>query len=161
MLKEDVAPTLIIGLGNPDRGDDALGPMCIDHLSTHALPGVALLSDFQLQVEFALDLAERQWVIFVDAAASGAAPFTYTPVTPDPGLTHTSHALTPAQLLATCTRIGVPPPRSVWLLAIRGYAFELGTTPGAEAMRNLEAAQRFLTRLPWSAPGHEISPPAP
>jgi len=160
------APTLIIGLGNPDRGDDALGPRCLDYLTTLALPGVELLSDFQLQVEFALDLAERDAVIFVDAAASGAAPFAYTPVMPDTYLAHTSHALTPAQLLAACARIGVSAPQSVWLLAIRGYDFELGVAPGTEAVRNLEAAQHFLakhvlTSLPSPVPGGQISRPAP
>lgn len=66
------APILIIGIGNPSRGDDALGPLAIERLEALDLAGVELLTDFQLQVEYALDLAGRRRVIFVDASVSGS-----------------------------------------------------------------------------------------
>jgi len=69
-----LAPVLIIGIGNPSRGDDALGPLAAQRLAELALPGVEVLTDFQLQVEHALDLLGRREAIFVDAAATGEAP---------------------------------------------------------------------------------------
>lgn len=156
----DAAPTLVIGIGNPSRGDDALGPLCMEYLATLALPDVELLCDFQLQVEFALDLVHRQRVIFIDAAARGTAPFAFERVVPDTALTHTSHAQTPAQLLGTCTRVGVALPAQIWLLAIRGDVFELGACPSEAALHNLSAAQDFLAAL-LRMPEPTISPPVP
>ena len=61
-------PILIFGYGNPSRGDDAIGPLLIERLEILNLPDVDLLTDFQLQVEHALDLRGRERVLFVDAS---------------------------------------------------------------------------------------------
>jgi hydrogenase maturation protease len=146
---------LILACGNPSRGDDALGPTLIERLSAIAevIPGtdrmLDLMTDYQLQIEHALDLQGRDLVIFVDAALSGPEPFSFAPVTPEPALSITTHALSPGGLLRVFMEaVGgrVPDCR---LLAIRGYGFELGASlsPGAE--RNLLDANRFL--LGWLA----------
>lgn len=140
------SPILIIGIGNPSRGDDALGPLCIERLEGVHLPEVELLTDFQLQVEFALDLAGRREVVFVDAAASGPEPYEFRAVGKDPGPGHTSHALSPEAVLAACARVGVRPPQQAHVLAIRGHGFELGEGLSPAAARNLEAACGFLVR---------------
>jgi len=72
----------VLAVGNPSRGDDALGPLAAERLAALALPGVEVLTDFQLQVEHALDLLGRRLIVFVDAAASGAAPFELRPLAP-------------------------------------------------------------------------------
>jgi len=140
------APVLIIGIGNPSRGDDALGPLCIERLEAMGLREMALLTDFQLQVEFALDLAGRREVVFVDASASGPEPYAFCPVGPAAGMSHTSHAISPGAVLAACEQVGVTPPPSAHVLAIRGHAFELGEGLSPAAARNLEAALDFLKR---------------
>ena len=139
------APILVIGIGNPSRGDDALGPLCIEQLEALALPGVELLTDFQLQVEYALDLAGRQAVVFVDAAADGAEPFDFRPVEAVADSSHTSHVLSPQAVLAACERVGVTPPSSAWVMAIRGYGFDLGEPLGQGAEGNLAAALAHLS----------------
>ncbi|MCC7218819.1 MAG: hydrogenase maturation protease, partial [Burkholderiales bacterium] len=68
-----IAPFLVIGIGNPSRGDDALGPLLVERIEAMDLPGVECLTDFQLQVEHALDLVGREQVVFVDATAAGEA----------------------------------------------------------------------------------------
>jgi len=137
------APILIIGIGNPSRGDDALGPLLIERLEALHLPDVELLTDFQLQVEFALDLQGRQQVIFVDASLDAPAPFTYTPVIAAQDSSYSSHALSPGALLhATQKLFGEAPP--AYVLAIRGEAFELGENPSAGATANLAAALAWL-----------------
>jgi len=65
---------LIFGWGNPSRGDDALGPLFIERIESLGLPGVECLTDFQLQVENALDIQDRQCILFVDASISAWHP---------------------------------------------------------------------------------------
>jgi hypothetical protein len=92
-----------------------------------------LLTDFQLQVEHALDLADRRAVLFVDAAWPGPAGtagtaaegVTLTPIAADAAAPLSSHALRPQAVLQVCgaLRLAVPP---AWQLAIVGRSFELG-----------------------------------
>jgi hydrogenase maturation protease len=70
------ASWLVLAVGNPSRGDDALGPALLERLrdaGVDAAGDVELLTDFQLQIEHALDLQGRQAVLFVDAARPGVA----------------------------------------------------------------------------------------
>jgi len=136
-------PTLVIGIGNPSRGDDALGPLALERLAAMRLPRVELLTDFQLQVEHALDLAGRTEVIFVDASVAAQAPYEFASVLAAADTSATTHALSPAAVLDTCRRVVGPPP-AAHVLAIRGYAFELGEPLSADARRNLDAAVAML-----------------
>jgi hydrogenase maturation protease len=139
------ASKLVFGWGNASRGDDALGPLCVERL--RAVLGddgdVDCLDDYQLQIEHALDLVGRSEVLFIDASSSCNAPFEATPLAPAADSSFTSHALSPQALLQVyCQLHGDRPPRCT-LLAIRGDRFELGEPPGADALANLEEA------LPW------------
>lgn len=138
------APRLIIGIGNPSRGDDALGPLLVERLAGRLGPEVELLTDFQLQVEYVLDLAGRQEVVIVDAAASGTAPFRFEPVAAAEDVAFTTHNLSPSALLTAYRRHYDAPPPPCHVLAIRGYAFALGEPLSPQAEANLEAAVRFL-----------------
>jgi hydrogenase maturation protease len=139
-----LAPRLIIGIGNPSRGDDAIGPLAIERLQALDLPGAELLTDFQLQVEHALDLLGRREVVFIDAAASGAAPFHFGPATPALDASATTHALSPAAVLAAFQRVTDEPLPAAFVLAVRGYQFELGAPISAAAADNLDAALEML-----------------
>lgn len=134
-----VAPTLVLAVGNPSRGDDALGPLAAERIEAMNLAGVEVLVDFQLQVEHALDIAGRRRVLFVDASASLDVPFTLTPVEARCDASFTSHALAPSAVLFNYRQLmGEPPP--AWVLAIRGQSFELGEGLSASAERALDAA---------------------
>ena len=146
------APTLVLTWGNPSRGDDALGPLFAEHFATlaerHPEWGeVECLTDFQLQVEHALDLQGRRRVLFVDASLEAPAPCTLERVTPARDGSFTTHAMSPQAVLKVFTEIddGTPPP--CWLLAIRGERFELGVEPGDAARTNLRAA--LLLAADW------------
>jgi hydrogenase maturation protease len=142
------APRLVIGIGNPSRGDDAIGPMLIARLEALAPPGVALLTDFQLQVEHALDLLGASEVYFVDAAVACAAPFELTSIGPVADASATTHALSPAAVLETGRRLGAGPLPPAWVLAVRGYEFDLGAPLSAGAAANLDAAlEALMARL--------------
>ncbi|MBK7073249.1 MAG: hydrogenase maturation protease [Myxococcales bacterium] len=143
------AGVLVVGVGNPSRGDDALGPAFVERAGAALAAEVArgeleLLTDFQLQVEHALDLQGRARVVFVDASVSAAAPFAYAAVAPAAGPpAYTTHAMSPAALLATYRDVVGPPPPA-FVLAIRGEGFELGAPLSAAAGAHLDAALAFF-----------------
>lgn len=153
-------------MGNPSRGDDALGPLCLEALQgTLAGPlargEVELLLEFQLQVEHIYDLVGRARVCFVDASVRAAPPFEWGPLLPTEDRPTTSHALSPGALLACHRRLLGPPPPA-WLMAIRGERFELGEEPSEAARAHLARAVEHLGRwcvgLPALSSGR---PPAP
>lgn len=139
-----IAPLLIIAIGNPSRGDDALGPALLERLGADGVEAgvVELLTDFQLQVEHALDLAGRRAVLFVDAAwpTEGAdAGATLTRIAADNAAPLTSHALRPQAVLHVCGALKQPVPPA-WQLAIEGRSFELGAPMSEVAGSHLERA---------------------
>jgi hydrogenase maturation protease len=151
------APTLIFGWGNPSRGDDALGPALLDAIEalrdTHPHWGpVDLLTDFQLQVEHALDLEGRDRVLFVDASsAPGDAPFRAERITPAKDASFTSHALSPQGVMHVYAEIKGREPPPCTLLAIAGEAFELGEPLSNAAKVHLDAALAWT--MDWLSAG--------
>jgi hydrogenase maturation protease len=141
------APVLVLAIGNPSRGDDAVGPLLAEWLAERAPPGVEVMVDYQLQVEHALDLERRERVVFVDACVDADAPAVARRVVPDARFAHTSHALAPAQVLETYRRItGREPPES-WMVGIRGERFELGAGLSQVAECGCDAARLLLLEL--------------
>lgn len=154
--------TLVIGYGNPSRGDDALAPQLLEALAARnawAAHEVELLTDFQLQVEHVLDLEGRRRVVFVDAALRGPEPFRFDAVAAAADPAPSTHALSPGALLAVYRRhFGIVAPPCM-LLAIRGYSFELGDELSAGARRNLAAALAALVAwLPQSGAAAHAAP---
>ena len=145
------APILVFGWGNPSRGDDALGPLFVERVEALGLPGVECLTDFQLQVEHALDLHGRHLVLFVDASIDAAAPFEVSPVVPARDESFTSHAMSPRSVLQVYCDLEDEEPPPTWQLAIRGEAFELGDGLSPAAAEGLEAA--FAWFRDWIAGG--------
>ena len=137
---------LVIGYGNPARGDDGLGPAAIAALEADPPAGTTLSSNYQLTVEDGMDAAAHEVVIFVDAAASGPAPLAFRPVEPAEAVTFSSHHIAPGSVLAVARDLFAARTRA-YALAIRGYEFEAFReclSPPAE--RNLDAAVAFLRR---------------
>ena len=141
---------LVFGVGNPSRGDDALGPLFVERLEAWYagdLPvALATLTDFQWQIEHALDLVDIDVVIFVDASVAATPPFELAPLAANYDATHSTHALSPACLLAVAERLGQTVP-AAWLLAIPGRAFELGAPPRPDSLSCLDAAFEHLQSL--------------
>jgi hydrogenase maturation protease len=134
------APLLVFGWGNPSRGDDALGPAFVERIEALDLPGVECLTDFQLQVEHALDLGGRRRILFVDASLEVPAPFAVGPIEAARDASFTTHAMTPQAVMQVYEELHDEPPAGCTLLAIRGERFELGEALSPAAAANLEAA---------------------
>ena len=146
------APLVIFAIGNPSRGDDALGPEICGRLAAwleneglnHE---VELIEDFQLQIEHALDLRGRQLELFIDAGERTPAPFIFARLAPSTAMTHTSHALEPATVLQVYRQTeGCEPPQA-FVLCVRGENFELGAGLSQLAMAYARAAFSLLQEL--------------
>ncbi|MCP5158354.1 MAG: hydrogenase maturation protease [Gammaproteobacteria bacterium] len=143
---------LILAVGNPSRGDDALGPLFLEKLTVEQeqqgkWKGVELLTDFQLQIEHAVDLENRTLVLFVDASVSCPAPGQFTRLQPMRDTSYTSHALSPTAVLHVYQKINHVSPPPAFQLAIRGESFELGEPLSVAAEANLTAALKFAEQL--------------
>ena len=156
-MNAEVPPLLVLAWGNPSRGDDALGPLLAERLLVHTQTAglakrVEVLTDFQLQVEHALDLVGRERILFVDAALDLAEPFTVRLLQPARGGGIGSHALAPEAVLQVFQDLHHQPPPPATLLAIRASAFELGSAPGADALADLDQALAWAGR--WLQGAH-------
>lgn len=165
------APILIFSWGNPSRGDDALGPLFAEVVQAQGLAGtdVDYLTDFQLQVEHALDLHERKAVLFVDASTRTDGPaVSLERIWPEEDHSFSSHALSPQAVLHVFQELQDIAPPPAWQLAIRGESFELGQGLSAAAETHLQAAllafQDWYAQLPelllvaQERPDHELLP---
>ena len=141
------AHILVLGFGNPGRGDDGLGPAFADYASTLGLAHVQAETLYQLQVEDSLELSLADIVLFVDATTEQQHAFLLCPVEPDPNPSFTSHEVTPGGLLAIAKALHGTVP-DAYLLTIRGRDFNQfheGLSP--EAARDLALAADFLQPL--------------
>ncbi|MEC4750326.1 hydrogenase maturation protease [Methylomicrobium sp. Wu6] len=141
-------PVLLLACGNPSRGDDALGPLLLEFVEAHCDSSeIELLTDFQLQIEHALDLENRELVLFVDASVSCADPFELTELEPALDSSYTTHAMSPAAVMAVYRSIKKQPLPPCFLLGIKGESFELGEGVSGNAGKNLQQACRFVEGL--------------
>jgi hydrogenase maturation protease len=136
-----------MGYGNPSRGDDALGPELLQRLNGRGPADVEFLTDFQLQVEHALDLVGRELVLFIDASVSCRSPFAFERLTAKPDASYTTHAMSPAAVLHVYRVLYQETPPPSFLLTIRGERFELGDDLTPAAKEGLTAAVEFAEVL--------------
>lgn len=144
-----IAPVLVIGYGNPARGDDAIGPVFIERFEQSlkqcdALGGVETLTDFQLQIEHALDLDQRDTVIFVDASVEAGDSFSFEPLQPTTDRLAATHAMAPAAVLAVFEQFYGRPAPSCWLLSIPAGSMGLGESLSDAADGAIDEAVVFL-----------------
>ncbi|MBU1365878.1 MAG: hydrogenase maturation protease [Gammaproteobacteria bacterium] len=146
------APVVIFAVGNPSRGDDALGPECYGQLekwlkNENLAEQFELIEDFQLQIEHALDLQGRQLALFIDAGANTPGPFTFQRIAPTSGAACTTHELPPEAVLQVYVQTEGQEPPPAFVLCIRGETFELGEALSPASEGNLELAFELLQRL--------------
>jgi len=141
-------PILVFGYGNLSRGDDAVGPLLLEYLEQHAdLSRIELQTDFQLQIEHALDLQERELVIFIDASVADIHAFAFKRLQPCQDKSYTSHAMSPASLLQVFQTVtGQTPPPS-YLLSVKAELFELGAALSPSTAEHLKQACQFTEQL--------------
>lgn len=141
------APLVILAVGNPSRGDDALGPMLAEAIMPGLPAGAKLIVDFQLQVEHALDIADAERVLFIDAETGLDCDCHLRKVAAGGGTSVFSHALSPGQLLAVHAQVCATPAPEAYVLGVAGQRFELGEDLSAAGRQSLEAAHDLCLAL--------------
>jgi hydrogenase maturation protease len=122
---------LVIGLGNPYRGDDGVGPVVARAMADRALESVTVLEHSGEGAGLAEMWAGMDMVILVDAVSSGGTPGTVhrldaraTPI-PVGLLHHSSHAFGVAEAVELARALGRLPPRLL-VYGVVGMRFALG-----------------------------------
>ena len=139
-----MAHTLIIGYGNPLRGDDGIGPRAAELLSDEGvmrpplLPeGVQVLVCHQLTIELAPQIAEADRLILIDAHATGepgsVQQCILTPAIPDSS--NLTHHIDAQGLLAAAQMLYGHAPETM-LFTVSGGSFDYGEalTPAVAAV---------------------------
>ena len=146
------APVVVFAVGNPSRGDDAIGPVLCGRLAKWLeneglTERVDLIEDFQLNIEHALDLQGRELALFIDAGQNTPAPFIFAQIHPSTATAHTTHALPPEAVLQVYRQMEDKEPPPSFVLCVRGEGFELGAELTPTALEGIDTAMGLLERL--------------
>ena len=144
---------LIYGYGNPGRQDDGLGNAFVQRLeewvNQKQIPGFEFDSNYQLNIEDAANIADKDMVIFVDASEEDIEDFILTPIDETAQVTFTTHAASPGYIVKLCRELYDHVPDS-YLLHIKGYEWEFREGLSEQAKLNLEKALESLqTKLKY------------
>jgi hydrogenase maturation protease len=142
----DSSLSLIYGIGNVGRQDDGLGWAFVDWLEAEALCTRAeIRRHYQLHLEDAELISHKKRVLFVDATKDASVEsFTLERAEPKMDFSFTSHAISISSIMATCQQCFQRLPE-VYVLAIRGYEWELKMGLTQEARHNLNDATAHLS----------------
>ncbi|CAN5600923.1 hydrogenase maturation protease [soil metagenome] len=137
----DTHDSLIYGIGNVGRQDDGLGWAFVDRLEAAGyLRHAELQRTYQLNLEDADLINGFARVLFVDATKDPAiTSFALTRPAPKFDMSFTSHAISVPAIVATAGQCFDRVP-DIYLLAIRGYEWELQMGLTASAETNLRQA---------------------
>jgi hydrogenase maturation protease len=132
---------LVIGIGNPLRGDDGVGALLAEQVARQA----AVRCVQQLTPELAAALAHLDAVLFIDAWLAPAAAVPQLITLSPAASTTSSHRLEPAALLALSQALYGHAPRAQQLL-VPASGFEHGTALSAALQAHLPQARALLHR---------------
>lgn len=145
-------PVLIFAIGNESRGDDALAPLLARKLHNYLNKNnisdkFELLEEFQLQIEHAMDMKDRQRVLFIDAGMDTPSPFAFYRIQASDEPVLYSHALKPSALLKVYEQFYNEAAPDSYILCIRGEQFKLGAALSLQAEVNLSRSLQFALSL--------------
>jgi len=146
-MKEIGKKVLIYGYGNPGRLDDGLGPLFAEEIEKLHPEGVTVDSNYQLAVEDSAEIAEHDFVVFVDASVSGTEPFSFERVIPRNHTSFSSHSISADALTAMAADL-FSSKAEAYMLGIRGYEFNgYDERISSKAMKNLDEALVFMMQM--------------
>jgi hydrogenase maturation protease len=136
----------LIGIGNPGRRDDGLGRALVDrfHRDGHP-PGwdLAVEWKYQLNIEDSQAIQDADMVIFADATAEEGESARLSEIAPAAEIGLTTHAMAPESVLALAEELYGRAPKA-FVLAMRGYAWDIGEGLSPQAAANLDEAFALL-----------------
>jgi len=153
---------IVLGYGNPDRGDDGVACHLLDQLVLTLSKRTEDLDEFhdsgflelnaevdlwynlQLIPEIAQDLARYENAIFVDAhTAEIPEPILVKKITPAYKTSPFTHHLTPASCLELAEKLYQHAPHAI-LVTVRGYSFDFSRELSPETKKLTEQALQIV-----------------
>jgi hydrogenase maturation protease len=146
------AKILILGYGNPLRGDDAIGAAAARRLAeTIHDPGVDIRELHQLTPELAEPVSEAAHVIFIDAARAEPAGEVRRETVDAAQNGLFTHHITPAALLACARELyGRAPAATLFTAAGAAFDAPLTLSPAAQ-----DALGELCRQVLWLVQGYE------
>ncbi len=139
--------TLIYGYGNPGRQDDGLGVELVRRLEEWAvemeLVDIEFDKNYQLNIEDAEAISNKDLVIFADASQEEIEDFCLSRVDGNAKVSFTSHAASPGYVVELCKELFQKEPH-VMLLHIKGYEWDIKEGISDRALDNLEKALSYM-----------------
>lgn len=137
-------PALLIGFGNPGRGDDGLGPAFAQSIAKKNLPDLSVEVDYQLTADHALTISRYDLVVFADAAITCDAPYRFSELSESAPSNLGSHTVTPEAAVALSRLLFHATPRA-FVIGILGFQFgKIEEGLSASARGNLFVAEAFF-----------------
>ena len=125
MLSKEGKKILIMGIGNPLRSDDGVGPFIAQKIKEKNLPGVKVRAVVQLNIEHLEEVEKYDKILLIDASFLGEG-LVFRKVQPiDREQGASSHHLSP-EFFCTLAQKLYHRHLNLYLCAIRGRNFELG-----------------------------------
>jgi hydrogenase maturation protease len=138
---------LVIGYGNPLRGDDAVGQVVARALSDWHLPNVKVLTLHQLSPELAEDLAKNDSVYFIDACMDKTLKHPrVTEIQSKHSKVNVSHFSLPQDLLALTKQLYDAEPRA-YLIELPAESFELSEGLSGKAQKGVREVLEYLRQV--------------
>ena len=138
---------LIYGYGNPGRQDDGLGNAVVEILEEwvqkERIQNVEFDSNYQLNIEDAATISDKDLVIFVDASVEDIEDIILTPVDESTKVAFSSHSASPGYIVKLCHDLFNSQP-ACYLLHIKGYEWEFMGGLTDKAKQNLEKSLELL-----------------
>lgn len=142
-MSHDKKTVLVYGFGNPGRQDDGMGPALADEIEKLRLSFVDTDSGYQLNIEDAELIKTYDLVIFLDTTVENVEEFRVKRVEPLKKIGFTNHQVNPETIAFLCNELFGSNP-SIWLIGIRGYAFNYTEGLTKKAKNNYLRALDFL-----------------
>jgi hydrogenase maturation protease len=138
---------LIYGYGNPGRQDDGLGIELTKELEKWAndkgLEGLEFENNYQLNIEDAETISDKDLVFFADASEEDIEDFCLSKVDSNAKLSFTTHAASPGYIVKLCKELFNKEPL-VLLMHVKGYEWEFREGLSEKARSNLDGAFNYL-----------------
>lgn len=137
---------LIIGFGNPLRGDDGVGPI-VAHRFAGRHPDVECLTTLQLHPEHADAMRGHETVVFIDASVAKTEVGIMPIVAQESDHWTAGHSGTPAALSALCSSMYPDPPGRVFLLEIPAHSLDFGQRLSPAAQMHAREAEALVVHI--------------
>jgi hydrogenase maturation protease len=117
----------VIGIGNPLRCDDGLGPLLAAEIAQKNIPGVKVIISQLLNLELLEDTLGYAKILVIDASAVGEGLVFKKVQIMENGPAASSHHLSPEFFLAMAREL-YEKDLSLYVCSLRGVNFEVGNT---------------------------------